>query len=190
MAVSLSTRAADKGKAKEKLSDTSTLAAESNASSSSSVSESDSESSSSSASSSSDSDSESELEEVSPEYLNSLIEKAKEDLRAKAQEKGKGRAFGDEDEIRLEDEQDDDSKCVSYECTVYHFSDRKPLSESYRNSNREAFRLGILTSKMTTRRNRLSYETSMRRGWLVSPRRPQLPLPLPPLRKLQRTGGS
>ncbi|KAL5501411.1 EFM5 [Sanghuangporus vaninii] len=87
------------------------------ASSSSSALESHSEesdsSSSSSTSSESESDSDSELGEVSQEYLNSLLEKAKEELRARAQEKGKGkeRAFGEEeDEIRLGDEQEDDAK--------------------------------------------------------------------------------
>ncbi|KAL5482812.1 FCF2 [Sanghuangporus weigelae] len=108
-------KATRKGVKKPRISDTSTLPAKSIVSSSSSASESESDSSSSSSiSSESESDSDSEFGEISQEYLNSLLEKAKEDLRTKAQEKGKGkgRAFGEEeDEIRLGDEQDeDDSK--------------------------------------------------------------------------------
>ncbi|KAL5512801.1 hypothetical protein ACEPAG_3067 [Sanghuangporus baumii] len=115
MAVNVESKATRRGRSKPRISATSTLSAKSVASSSSSASESDSEESDSSGSSSisseSESDSDSEFGEVSREYLDSLLEKAKVDLRMKAQEKGKGkeRAFGEEeDEIRLGDEQEED----------------------------------------------------------------------------------
>ncbi|EJC98872.1 Fcf2-domain-containing protein [Fomitiporia mediterranea MF3/22] len=84
-------------------------------SSSSSSSESDSEETSSDSgsdtTSASDSDSDSEFGEVTKEYLDSLLEKAEANLRAKAQVKGKGkqRAFGEEEEeIRLDDEPEEE----------------------------------------------------------------------------------
>ena len=100
-----------KGKERETIQSSSLARASSRAvssagSSSSSSSASDSDSDSDSSSSSSDLDS--VFEDVTPEYLESLLDKARQSIAAKAAEAASAPAFaGDEDEIRLTGDNED-----------------------------------------------------------------------------------